>query len=237
MAFDSTGNLFVTDSSSGNIYEYTLGGVRSTFASGLANPAGLAFNSAGDLFEADLSSGNIYEFTPGGAQSTFASGLNAPAGLAFDSAGNLYVTAYNAGLVGGSGSGSIYKFTPGSVLLYPFIGTTYCSSEGGHRTGFRPPQFRCDPSQLPRADGQFEKAGWLADVSGFMKDAALTAPDLIEGDFSAAGLQFAKPDNGPMHSLRGRSTILFFITTRSCLRIRASPSPKPWTRWSRRRKL
>ena len=48
---------------------------------------------------------------------------------------------------------------------------------------------------------QFEKAGWLADVSGFMKDAALTAPDLIEGDFSAAGLQFAKPDNGPMHSL------------------------------------
>jgi multiple sugar transport system substrate-binding protein len=48
---------------------------------------------------------------------------------------------------------------------------------------------------------QFEKAGWLADVSGFMKDPNLTAPDLTESDFSAAGLQFAKPDNGPMHSL------------------------------------
>jgi multiple sugar transport system substrate-binding protein len=48
---------------------------------------------------------------------------------------------------------------------------------------------------------QFEKAGWLADVSSFMKNPDLTAPDLTEGDFSAAGLQFAKPDNGPMHSL------------------------------------
>jgi multiple sugar transport system substrate-binding protein len=48
---------------------------------------------------------------------------------------------------------------------------------------------------------QFEKAGWLADVSGFMKDPNLTAADLTESDFSAAGLQFAKPDNGPMHSL------------------------------------
>src|ERR1035437_3409455 len=48
---------------------------------------------------------------------------------------------------------------------------------------------------------QFEKAGWLADVSGFMKDPDLTAPDLTESDFSAAGLQFAKSDNGPMHWL------------------------------------
>ena len=52
---------------SGNIYEFTPGGVQSTFASGLCDPYGLAFNSAGDLFEADYGSGNIYEFTPGGA--------------------------------------------------------------------------------------------------------------------------------------------------------------------------
>ena len=48
---------------------------------------------------------------------------------------------------------------------------------------------------------QFEKAGWLADVSGFMNNPELTAPDLVESDFSAAGLQFAKADHGPMHSL------------------------------------
>ena len=48
---------------------------------------------------------------------------------------------------------------------------------------------------------QFEKAGWLADLSPFMKDPALTAPDLVEGDFSAAGLQYAKNDKGQMLSL------------------------------------
>ena len=48
---------------------------------------------------------------------------------------------------------------------------------------------------------QFEKAGWLADISGFMKDANLTAPDLVESDFSAAGLQYAKNDKGQMLSL------------------------------------
>ncbi|HTQ49941.1 MAG TPA: hypothetical protein VMJ12_04460 [Candidatus Acidoferrales bacterium] len=81
-----TQNLFEGDYS--NIYEFTPGGVQTTFASGLS-PMGLAFNSAGVLFELDINS-NIYEFTPGGVQTTFASGLN-PIGLAFDRVGNLFV--------------------------------------------------------------------------------------------------------------------------------------------------
>jgi multiple sugar transport system substrate-binding protein len=48
---------------------------------------------------------------------------------------------------------------------------------------------------------QFEKAGWLADMSPYMKDPNLTAPDLVESDFSAAGLQYAKNDKGQMLSL------------------------------------
>src|SRR4051812_34036213 len=48
---------------------------------------------------------------------------------------------------------------------------------------------------------QFEKAGWLADLSGFMKDPNLTAPDLRVDDFPAGGLQFAENDKGEMHSL------------------------------------
>ena len=47
---------------------------RSTFASGLDGPTGLAFNGAGDLFVADRVGDNITEITPGGAKSTFASG-------------------------------------------------------------------------------------------------------------------------------------------------------------------
>ena len=48
---------------------------------------------------------------------------------------------------------------------------------------------------------QFEKAGWLADLTEFMKDPNLTPPDLVESDFSAAGLQYAKNDKGQMLSL------------------------------------
>ena len=88
LAFNNSGNLFQADERSGNIYEFTPGGVRSTFASGLPVEGdggldGLAFNTAGDLFASDFGSGNIYEFTPGGAQSTFASGLGGPTFLAF----------------------------------------------------------------------------------------------------------------------------------------------------------
>jgi multiple sugar transport system substrate-binding protein len=48
---------------------------------------------------------------------------------------------------------------------------------------------------------QFERGGWLADMTPFMKDPTLTAPDLVESDFSAAGLQYAKNDKGQMLSL------------------------------------
>ena len=48
---------------------------------------------------------------------------------------------------------------------------------------------------------QFERAGWLADMTAMMKDPNLTASDLTVDDFSAGGLQFAKNDKGEMHSL------------------------------------
>jgi sugar lactone lactonase YvrE len=99
-----TQNLFEADWSSGKIYEFTPGGVESTFASGLTVPEGLAFNSAGDLFVADYYGGNIYEFTPGGTRSAFATGLSGPEALAFNSAGDLFVADW--------GSDNIYEFTP-----------------------------------------------------------------------------------------------------------------------------
>ena len=48
---------------------------------------------------------------------------------------------------------------------------------------------------------QFDKAGWLADLSGFLKDPNLTDPSLTESDFSAAGLTYAKTDKGELRSL------------------------------------
>jgi hypothetical protein len=75
-------NLFVADFGS-HIFEFTPGGVQSTFASGLSQANSLAFNSAGNLFVSNGGSGNIYEYTPNGTRSTFASGLNNSVGLAF----------------------------------------------------------------------------------------------------------------------------------------------------------
>jgi autotransporter-associated beta strand protein len=100
-------DLFEADFGSGNIYEFTPGGMQTTFASGLNKPAGLVFNSAGILFEADAGSGNIYEFTSGGTQSTFATGLGVSMGAAFNSAGVLFVSGF--------GSGNIYEFTSGGT--------------------------------------------------------------------------------------------------------------------------
>jgi hypothetical protein len=110
LSYAIPGDLFESDYrtgffNSGYIFEFTPGGARSTFASGLNGPYGLAFNSAGNLFEADYSSGNIYEFTPGGTRSTFASGLNFPTWLAFEpvpegsTLGLLAVGALGLGLV------------------------------------------------------------------------------------------------------------------------------------------
>lgn len=48
---------------------------------------------------------------------------------------------------------------------------------------------------------QFEKGGWLADISGFLKDPSLTDPSLVESDFAEAGLAFAKDADGVLRSL------------------------------------
>ena len=59
----SAQNLFVSDfdfqGNYGIIDEFTPNGVRSTFASGLNDPSGLAFDQAGNLFVADAGSGAI----------------------------------------------------------------------------------------------------------------------------------------------------------------------------------
>jgi hypothetical protein len=102
----SAQNLFVADFSTDDIYEYTPGGVQSTFATGMNFPSAVAFNNAGDLFVGNSAdngpAGSITEITPGGTQSTFATGVD-PSDLASYN-GNLFVADYN--------SGNIYEYTP-----------------------------------------------------------------------------------------------------------------------------
>ena len=104
IAYGAAGDLYEADFGSGNVFSFTPAGTRTTFATGLGNPAGLAFDPEGNLFVANNSGNSITKITPAGTKSTFASGLNLPFGLAFDMNGNLYEAD--------EGSGSVFKFTP-----------------------------------------------------------------------------------------------------------------------------
>jgi hypothetical protein len=92
LAFDSSGNLFVSTNDFANpgtdtILKFTPSAVKSTFATGLTGPRGLAFDGSGNLFVAEninFPDGDILEFAPGGGASTvFASGLGRPQYLTF----------------------------------------------------------------------------------------------------------------------------------------------------------
>ncbi len=99
-------NLFESDWATGNIYKFTPAGVRSTFASGLSSPEGLAFDQAGNLYVGNAGASEIIKIKPDGTKSVFASGLLNPYGLAFNSAGDLFVS---------TDSGTIIKISPGGV--------------------------------------------------------------------------------------------------------------------------
>jgi hypothetical protein len=109
VSFDDSGPFPNTD----RIYQFTPGGVQSTFASGLSIPLGMTFDSVGNLFATEQQSGNVYRFTPGGVKTTFASGLYEPWDLAFDSAGNLFEVDFGSHF---ANTGFLHKFAPDGTM-------------------------------------------------------------------------------------------------------------------------
>jgi streptogramin lyase len=108
------GNLFVADSSNGEIAEFN--GTTAAYTafvplgspSGLANPQDVAFDASGNLYVTDLTFGGIiYKYGPtGNFIGTFVPStspdLTEPIGLAFGPDGNLYVA--------NSGNGEVAEF-------------------------------------------------------------------------------------------------------------------------------
>lgn len=132
LAFNGSGTLFAgvlneyangigANTNFGYIIRFNSDGTRTTFASGLFEPVGLAFDNAGNLFVADEYSDSIFKFTPAGVKSTFAAypaaTLDFPEGLVFNSAGNLFEADFE--------TGHIYEFTTNGVQSTFISGLNY----------------------------------------------------------------------------------------------------------------
>ncbi len=125
MAFDASGNLFVSDAYNHKIRKITPSGVVSDFAgSGSAGaadgagasasfnqPMGLAFDAAGNLFVADRVNSMIRKITPAGVVSTLAGTL--PRG---------YI----------DGPGAIAKFNPSNNLVLDADGNMYVADQSNN---------------------------------------------------------------------------------------------------------
>ncbi|CAB4958685.1 MAG: hypothetical protein F2837_11490 [Actinobacteria bacterium] len=153
VAVDSTGNVYVADSSNRLVVKITPDGtlsiVAGTGSSGaltpgpattvnLSSPSGVAVDSAGNLFILDSGYRRVLKVTTGGTLSVVAgsgtngaptqgeatsSSMNSPRGIAVDSSGNLYITD--------GGAQQVLKVTSGGTLsIFAGTGTTGLPTPG-----------------------------------------------------------------------------------------------------------
>lgn len=123
MAFDSAGNLFVSDG--GFIHKFTPDGTEVPFSSSVAGAWALAFDKSGGLYVTSnpLGSGLIVRIAPDGTQTTFTSVPGSAIGLAFDSSGNLFVIANSGSEIDRiTPAGSKSVFASGSFTALAFDG-------------------------------------------------------------------------------------------------------------------
>ena len=170
-AFAAPQVLFESDFGSGTVFKLKPLGTKTTFASGLSGPVGLAIDASGNLFEADENSGKIFKFTPAGTKTTFASGLNHPFGLAFDKAGNLFEAD--------DGSGTIFKFTPNGTkttfatglsfptgLAFDAAGNLFAASASANAGGGTIFKFAPNGTKTTFASGLDQPTGLAFSASG-----------------------------------------------------------------------
>jgi sugar lactone lactonase YvrE len=123
VAFDGAGTLYETDNGSGNIFQFTPAGVKTTFSGGLNEPTGVAVGPDGRVYVSESGGasgiGTVYRYSqgPGGTKirTVFASGMSSPQAIVFDAAGNLFVADFH---------GEIYKVAPDGTK------TTFASGIG-----------------------------------------------------------------------------------------------------------
>jgi hypothetical protein len=97
LAFDSSNNLFMSQTGVPGVYEYPAPGYSSgtQLTPSFNSPVYLAFDGNDNLFVADSGNNAIYKLFAGGSYATktavVSSGLNGPLGVALDLSGNLFI--------------------------------------------------------------------------------------------------------------------------------------------------
>jgi len=98
IAIDPSGNLYIADASTGNIYKTAAGSSsKTTVATGFNAPTAVAVDAGGNLYVGDAGNAQIVEVPYATATGTYGAhvvlltGLKGASGLALDNVGNLYV--------------------------------------------------------------------------------------------------------------------------------------------------
>ncbi len=96
---DTTGNIYIADSSNNRIVRVTPQGVASVIAitglgTALSGPAGVAVDGSGNLYIADSGNNRVVEIAPSGSGSVVSTSsvtIHGPRGVALDPSGNLFI--------------------------------------------------------------------------------------------------------------------------------------------------
>jgi len=212
LAFDTAGNLYVSNGNSNTVSKINSTGtvVSLSFASGFNGPYAMAFDTAGNLYVANANTVAKVNASGTTVNASFASGFNNVSGLAFDTAGNLYVSNRNSNTVSKVNSAGITvsaSFAAGlngpSGLAFDTAGNLYVSNPAGGTVSKVTPGGAVSTFASGLHGGgaiAFDTAGNLYVTSGGINAISQVTPNgtvstFASGFNSASGLAFDSAGN------------------------------------------
>ena len=201
--------VYVTNAGPTVVYQVTGAGTKSTYATGVGVPQGLAFDSSGNLY---VSNGDLLKVTPGGAVSTLAVGAGSQ-GVAVGADGNIYVANGNV-IEQVTPAGVMTPFASGFAELYGLTfgqnGNLY-AADGNGGTGLL---YQITPAGVvsPFASSLGYALGLASDSAGNFYVSDITGGNIFKVDSSGTPSVFLTGLNHPRGVSFDSSSGLLFYT-------------------------